>query len=152
MASTASRITIRQLEYFVAVAENGTLAAAAAAHHISQSAISLAISDLEQTLGVQLLLRRKARGVALTSAAQHILPELRSVLAHVGELHSTARSLGQEISGHLPLGCYPTLTPFLMPRLLNEFPSQYPAVNIDLFEALSRRCKLGFWMAAASSP
>lgn len=129
-----SKLTLRQLEYFVTVAELGTMAAAADRHHISQSAISAAVTDLERTLEVQLFMRRKARGVALTDAARQVLPEVRSLLAHLGEVESTARELGQSVGGDLLLGCYPTLTPFLLPRILSDFPRQHPAVTIQLFE------------------
>jgi len=101
---------------------------------VSQSAVSLAISDLESVLGVQLFLRRKAKGVALTGAARTILPQIRSLLAQAEELHSTARSLGEAVEGTLLLGCFPTLTPFLLPPILREFPRRHPSVVIDLFE------------------
>ena len=134
MTGATSRFTLRQLEYFVTVADEGTMAGAADRHHISQSAISLAISDLERALAVQLFMRRKARGVTLTAAARQVLPEIRSLLAHAGEVQSSARSLGQSVSGDLLLGCYPTLTPFLMPEILRRFPAQHPSVTVRLFE------------------
>lgn len=134
MADRSPRFTLRQLEYFLAVAEEGTMAGAAEQHHISQSAISLAITDLERALGVQLFMRRKARGIELTGAARQVLPEIRSLLAHVGEVQSTARSLGKSVSGTMVLGCYPTLTPYLMPEILRQFPERYPSVTLSLFE------------------
>ncbi|MFE4664642.1 LysR family transcriptional regulator [Streptomyces sp. NPDC056716] len=134
MAARGIRITLRQLDYFVSVAEEGTMAGAAERHHISQSAISLAINDLERALGVQLFMRRKSRGIELTGAAREVLPEIRSLLSHAGEVESTARSLGQTVSGNLTLGCYSSLTPFLMPEILRGFPRLHPAVTLHLFE------------------
>jgi DNA-binding transcriptional LysR family regulator len=127
-------LTFRQLEYFVTVADAGTMSRAAAQHHISQSAISLAISDLERSLGVQLVLRRKARGIALTEAARQVLPEIRHLLSHAGEVQSTARSLGQSVSGDLLVGCFPSLTPFLLPKILRRFSREHPSVAVQLFE------------------
>jgi DNA-binding transcriptional LysR family regulator len=75
MTEASPRFTLRQLEYFVTVADEGTMAGAANRHQISQSAISLAISDLERALAVQLFIRRKARGVTLSAAARQVLPE-----------------------------------------------------------------------------
>lgn len=49
-------------------------------------------------------------------------------------MQSTARSLGQSVSGDLALGCYPTLTPFLLPEILRRFPAQHPSVTVRLFE------------------
>lgn len=134
MTGISPKITLRQLEYFVTVADEGTMAAAAERHHISQSAISLSITDLERALGVQLFMRRKSRGIALTGAAREVLPEVRSLLSHVGEVQTTARSLGQSVTGELLLGCFPTLTPFVLPKILRKFPEQHPDVTVRLFE------------------
>ncbi len=134
MSPGVEKFSLRQLRYFVTVAEAGTMAAAAERHHISQSAISLAITQLEQALGVQLFLRRKSRGIALTDAARRVLPEARSLLAHAGEVQSTALSLGQTLSGELTVGCFPTLTPFVLPDILSRFPREHPGVTLQLFE------------------
>jgi DNA-binding transcriptional LysR family regulator len=134
MVDPAARFTLRQLEYFVSVADEGTMAGAAGRHHISQSAVSLAINELERALGVQLFMRRRARGIELTGAAREVLPEVRRLLEHAAEVQATARSVGQTISGDLVLGCYPTLTPFLLPEILRRLPEQHPSVTVRLFE------------------
>ena len=67
---TVAEYTPRQLEYFVAVAECGSVTGAAARVHLSQSAMSTALADLERALDVQLLLRHHARGVTLTAACE----------------------------------------------------------------------------------
>jgi DNA-binding transcriptional LysR family regulator len=129
-----TRLTLRQLDYFVTAAELGTMASAAERHHISQSAVALAITELERALGVQLFMRRKSRGIVLTDAARHVLPEVRNLLSHVSEVESTARSLGQSVSGTLTLGCFPTLTPFLLPEVLRRLPERHPSVTVQLYE------------------
>lgn len=55
-------------------------------------------------------------------------------MGHVSEVQSTARGLGQSVTGDLVLGCYPTLTPFLLPEILRHFPRQHPSVAVRLFE------------------
>lgn len=132
--STIENFSLRQLQYFVTVADEGTLAGAAARHHISQSAMSLAMSQLERVLGVQLFMRRRSRGIEMTDAARRVLPEVRSLLAHAGEVHATARSMGQTVSGDLSVGCFPTLTPFVLPEILRRFPQEHPDVRVNLFE------------------
>jgi DNA-binding transcriptional LysR family regulator len=127
----STRVTLRELEYFVATADAGTMSGAAEEFLVSQSAVSLAIAHLEQTLGAQVLLRHKAKGVSLTPAGMHLLVEARRLLEHAGELETSVRSLGQELSGRLPIGCFPTLTPFLIPRILQELPRRHPGVQID---------------------
>jgi DNA-binding transcriptional LysR family regulator len=132
---TASlHITLRQLEYALAVADDGTMSGAAETLNVSQSAVSMAVAGLEQALGVQLFMRRKAKGVTLTGVGRTVLPEIRRLLTQAEDLQSTARGLGQSVGGPLALGCYPPLTPFLVPRILNAFPRRHPLVDIRLFE------------------
>lgn len=134
MAGPGLPFTLRQLEYFLTVTDQGTMAGAAERHHISPSAVSLAINELERALGVQLVMRRKARGIELTAAAREVLPEVRRLLEHAAEVQSTVRSAGLSVSGDLMLGCYPTLTPFLLPEIIRRFPEQHPLVTVRLFE------------------
>jgi len=93
--------TLRQLEYFVAVAETGTVTAAAAKVHLSQSAMSTALADLERLLAVQLVLRHHARGITLTAAGSRLLVEARQLLRQADELQSLATHLGGEVTGRL---------------------------------------------------
>ncbi|MGW8765903.1 LysR family transcriptional regulator [Streptomyces sp. NPDC055815] len=127
-------LSLRQLTYFVAAAEAGTIAGAAAREHISQSTVSLAISELERTLGVQLFLRRQAKGLTITQAGQAVLADARPLLAHADELVSSARSLGGQLSGSLTIGCYTTLAPFLMPGVLEGFAEEHPTVELSFTE------------------
>ncbi|MGH3367291.1 MAG: LysR family transcriptional regulator [Nocardioidaceae bacterium] len=126
--------SLRQLEYFIAVANTGTMSAAAGQFHVSQSAVSLAVGQMERTLGVQLFLRRRSKGLSLTPAGSQLLTDARRLLEHAGELQASARSLGQELTGRLVVGCFPTLTPFLMGRMLEEFPRRHPGVVVDFLE------------------
>lgn len=132
-----SRITLRQLEYFAAAANNGTMSRAAEEFLVSQSAVSLAIAHLERSLGAQLFLRRRAKGLSLTPAGTHLLTEVRRLLEHVGELESSVESLGRDLTGRLRIGCFPTLTPFLVPHILQEFPRRHPGVRIDFRDGSS---------------
>lgn len=132
--SIPPRVSLRQLAYFVAAADLGTMTEAARRSHVSQSAVSLALGDLERTLGVQLVLRHKARGLTLTPAGRHVLVDARRLLNQAGELESTARSLGVDLGGRLTIGCYLTLAPFLLPRILDEFYTAQPGVELDFVE------------------
>ena len=127
-------LTLRQLQYFVAAADAGSMTAAGAAEHVSQSAVSLAISDLERALGTQLFLRHRARGLTLTPAGRHMVIEARAVLARATDLVSEARSLGEELRGPLTVACYDTIAPFVMPGLLTSFRETHPHVDVELRE------------------
>lgn len=127
-------LSLRQLRFFVAAAEAGTIAGAAASEHISQSAVALAISELERTLGVQLFLRRQAKGLTITQAGLAVLADARPLLAHAEELVSSARNLGGQASGTLAAGCFTTLASFLMSGVLEGFAAEYPAVQLNFTE------------------
>ena len=127
-------MTLRQMEYFVAVAERGSITAAAAELPISESAVSVAITELESMVGVRLLHRVRARGVTLTAAGSALLPELRSLVARARELERNAADLGSAVAGELKVALDPVLTPVLLPRLMSGFVSRYPAVNFSFME------------------
>src|SRR5258708_15491426 len=127
------RMTLRQMEYFVAVAERGSIAAAAAELPISESAVSVAISELESIVGVRLLHRVRARGVTLTAAGTALLPELQSLVARARELERNAADIGSAVAGELKVALDPVLTPVL-PQLMSGFLSRYPAVNFSFLE------------------
>jgi DNA-binding transcriptional LysR family regulator len=128
------RMTLRQMEYFVAVAERGSITAAAAELPISESAVSVAISELESIVGVRLLHRVRARGVTLTAAGSLLLPELRSLVARARELERSAADLGSAVAGELKVALDPVLTPVLLPRLMSGFVSRYPTVDFSFME------------------
>lgn len=143
--------TLVQLHYFVTAAELGSMTAASRALLISQSAISTAVAQLERELGVQLLIRHHAKGLALTRAGERFLVSARDLLAHAGQVAETARGLGGELSGDLAVGCFVVLSPFYLPRLLDQFTRRHPGVRVSLFEGelaalqtalLDGRCEL----------
>ena len=86
----AMRFTLRQIEYFVAVGELGSIALASERLHISSPSISTAISQLETTLGLQLFIRQHAQGLALTPAGRRVLAEAKTLLAQAQALHGVA--------------------------------------------------------------
>lgn len=130
----APPFTLRQLAYFVAAAEHGSMTAAGRAVHVSQSAISLAVGDLERELGAQLFIRHHAHGLSLTPAGRRIIAGARALLAGAAVLADDARELGDALTGDLTVACYTTIAPFLMPRLAAGFASKQPAVRLELRE------------------
>ncbi|MBP2327244.1 DNA-binding transcriptional LysR family regulator [Kibdelosporangium banguiense] len=128
------RISLRQLDYFVAAAETGTMTAAAGHLHVSQSAVSLAIAELERQMGVQLVLRHKAKGLTLTAAGRRLLPEARALLARSDEVRADMLEAGRAPAGRLVIGCFTTIAPFLLPDLLEDFHAAYPEVTLDFVE------------------
>ena len=126
-------LTLRQLEYLVAVAEVGSLTRAASDLHVSQSALSMAIADLERTLDVQLFIRQP-RGVTPTSVGHRVLADARRLLSGVGDLQNAARDAHESMSGQLVVGCYSTLSPILLPPVIAAFAEHHPAVDLQFVE------------------
>lgn len=127
--------TLVQLRYFAAAAELGSMTAAARELVVSQSAVSTAVAQLEKELGVQLLLRHHARGLALTPAGRAFHTKLREFLAHSQELADTAANAGKELVGTLVVGCFDTLAPFWLPHLVTRYAEHHPAVGVEVIEA-----------------
>lgn len=126
--------TLVQLRYFAVAAELGSMTGAARELMVSQSAISTAVAQLEKELGVQLLLRHHARGLTLTAAGVEFHRELRSYLVHTAELAEIARSAGEALVGDLTVGCFTTLGPFELPRLLAACERDHPDIRISVIE------------------
>ncbi len=126
--------TLRQLEYFVAVAEAGSVTKAAAAVHLSQSAMSAALADLEGALSVQLLVRHHARGISLTPAGKEMLVASRQLLASAADLRSVAQGLGTSLSGNLSIGCFQVVAPYLLPTLLAAAAETMPNLHLQTTE------------------
>jgi DNA-binding transcriptional LysR family regulator len=125
--------TLRQLEYLVAVAEQGTFGAAAEAVHVSQPAMSAQIAELEQKLGVTLF-ERDRRGARVTPEGEAIVTAARRVLAEAGELVRLASDRRGDLVGQLTLGVIPTMAPYLLPTVVREIRRRYPATELRLRE------------------
>ena len=126
-----TEVSLRQLELFAALPNFTTLSAAAAHLHISESALSQAITGLERAVGEQLCVRRKARGLTLTPTGQQFAKQARQIVADTRELVLSAGG-GQQLSGPVKLGCYSTFATNVVPELLEGFPRRHPGVHIEI--------------------
>lgn len=128
------RYTLRQIQYFVAVADSGSISRAAELSHVSQAGMSLAVTELEKAVGTQLLVRHKAKGVTLTSAGRRFVVDARSLLRHAEELQFTITERGDELAGPLAIGCYTTLSPFWIPLITAGFAAPNPKLSLSTVE------------------
>lgn len=124
---------LRHLRYFIAVVEAGSLTAAAARLHMSQPPLSVAITQLESTLGVQLL-TRTSRGVEPTSAGRYLLDASSRILGDLEQLASTLGRFGSGMAGSLTMAAVPQLMWRRIPQLLRDFASVAPGVDIRLID------------------
>lgn len=129
-----NELTLRQLEYFVAVAETRSITGAAERSHVSQAAVSLALTELEKTLGVTLTIRRPAKGVALTAEGRAILPEARAIIDQTQQLAERVSRARKTLSGPLHIGCFRTLSMHVIPHLMEWFSVHYPEVELMVDE------------------
>ncbi|WP_425495879.1 LysR family transcriptional regulator [Paraburkholderia bonniea] len=127
---------LRQLRYFVAVAEEKHFGRAAARLSMTQPPLSQAIRALEETLGVTLFARTK-RSVELTAVGADLLPEVQRLLASAEALRPLAQSLAHGEAGRLSLAFVSTADYGLLPLLLSDFGARYPGVRLQLAEATS---------------
>ncbi|GAB4503884.1 MAG: selenium metabolism-associated LysR family transcriptional regulator [Anaerolineales bacterium] len=120
-------IEISQLKVFLAAAEEESFSAAARRLHMSQSAVSQNIQNLEKTYGVELFIRR-GRSVELSEAGETILPTAREVINAARLLEDNLQNVNNEVGGELIIGCSTSAGKYLMPTLLSSFQRRYPAV------------------------
>ncbi len=128
------RFTFRQLEYFVAVGESGSIAVAAENVNVSSPSISAAIGQLEAELGLQLFVRKHARGLALTQAGRQMMAQAITVLNQANALTRLASDMSGKVQGPLALGCLLTFAQLIAPQLRRVFEHRYPDVRVSQFE------------------
>lgn len=139
------RYTLRQLEYFIAAGETGSITVAAERIAISQPSISAAIAHLEREWRVQLFIRHHAQGLSLTPGGRTMLREAKDVVQRAAGLYAAASASLDQVRGALTLGCMTTLAPMLVPEILRSFGDAYPGVRLRSVEgdAASLAARLG---------
>ncbi|MGB5739184.1 MAG: LysR substrate-binding domain-containing protein, partial [Woeseia sp.] len=125
--------TIKQLRYFVALAEREHFGKAAADCFVSQSAFSAAIQELESTLDTQLV-DRTNRQVTITAAGQEIEVQARLVLRDLDAIIEMAGERQEPLTSDLRLGVIPTIAPFLLPKVLPKLRKAFPKLTLYLHE------------------
>ncbi|QUQ67596.1 LysR family transcriptional regulator [Kutzneria sp. CA-103260] len=124
----------RQLEYFVAVAEELSFTRAALRLHAVQSTVSAGIKSLESDLRT-VLFDRSTRAVALTPAGAAFLPEAKAALAALDRARAVVEEAGAGLRGSLRIGTMTTVGNIDLPGLLGAFHHRYPLVDLHLIES-----------------
>ncbi|MBF6440230.1 LysR family transcriptional regulator [Nocardia cyriacigeorgica] len=126
---------IRQLHYFIAVAEAGNFTRAAERVHVAQSGISTHIKALERELGQRLFVR-KPRGVTLTAAGAALLPHAVEVMDAIAAGRASIDALSGLLTGHVAVGTITSISPrsIDLPEILASFHRDHPGVDITLVE------------------
>lgn len=130
-----SGLSLRDLEYVVAVCDEGHFGRAAERCNVSQPTLSVQVRKLEGTLGLVLFERSKRR-VLLTPAGQAIVRQARAVLAEAQKLLALAsEGRGAPLTGRIVLAAIQTLGPYLFPQVLRPLRDEYPLLSLALSEA-----------------
>ncbi|PKP75813.1 MAG: LysR family transcriptional regulator [Alphaproteobacteria bacterium HGW-Alphaproteobacteria-6] len=124
------RISLRQLDYLVAVCDCGSVAAAAARLNVSSPSISAAIAQAEAAFGLQLFIRRHAHGLTPTRGGLQFARQARRVLAEAAHLGTLAAEITGTVGGPLHVGCLLTFAQIVLPALRRGFAENHPAVTL----------------------
>jgi DNA-binding transcriptional LysR family regulator len=137
-------LRLRQLRYFVVVAEEGQITRAAAKLHLAQPALSQAITQLEGQLAVKLL-ERHPRGVSLTSAGEAFFTKARAALDAVAEADLAAQSLSRARRGTVEFGFIGAPPMLDAPELFAAFAAVHPDVEVTFRELRFPSNSLAAW-------
>jgi Transcriptional regulator len=129
-----SRITLKQLRYFEALARHRHFGRAAEACAISQPALSLQMKELEALIGAPLI-ERGPRRILLSGLGEALAERAREVLRAVDEIEDLARAEGAALAGRLRLGAIPTVAPYLLPGLVKDLMARHPELELRPREA-----------------
>jgi LysR family hydrogen peroxide-inducible transcriptional activator len=143
---TALPVSLRQLQYLVAVADLGGFRKAADVCHVSQPSLSAQVALAERMLGVQVFERNRRR-VRVSPAGVRVIEQARQVLVAARDLTELARQVADPFRGTLRLGVIPTVCPYLLPEVTPVLARAYPDLAIVWSEertsALVRQVKDG---------
>jgi LysR family hydrogen peroxide-inducible transcriptional activator len=135
---SALAISLRQLQYIVAVAEQGSFRRAAEICHVAQPSLSAQVAVAERALGVQLF-ERTGRRVRVPAAAAPLVAQARRVLTAAGEMQQLARRRSDPFHGTLRLGVIPTICPYLLPEIARPLARAYPHLTVEWSEERTAR-------------
>jgi LysR family hydrogen peroxide-inducible transcriptional activator len=135
---TAYLPTLRQLQYLVAVHDEGHFGRAAESCFVTQSTLSAGVQELEKLLGTKLV-ERSRQGIRFTPLGKEIVQRARRLLRDAEEIAGLAKAAGRPLSGELSMGVIPTIAPFLLPRVLPRLRKTYPELKLYLREETSQQ-------------
>jgi LysR family hydrogen peroxide-inducible transcriptional activator len=129
--------TLKQLQYLVALEEEGHFGRAADACFVTQSTLSGGIRELESLIGI-VLVERTRRVVRFTPLGARVAAKARRILREAEELADMVRAAGRPLAGELRMGVIPTIAPFLLPGLLPRLRGEFPELRLYLREETSQ--------------
>ncbi|WP_296405855.1 LysR family transcriptional regulator [Psychrobacter sp.] len=126
-----SRITLRQMEYFVATAENCSILIASEKIHVSSPSISAAIAHMESELNVQLFIRQHAKGLVLTEIGERVEEACTIILCEASDLYSLSSDFTGSMSGKIKVGCFSAFAPSIYAEVIHGFANLYEQIDLE---------------------
>ena len=127
-------MTLTQLKYTLAVAEEGNFTIAADKCFVTQPTLSMQVQKLEEELGVKLF-NRNTKPIKLTQIGNKILSQAKTIVEEAKRMDDIVAIEKGEVKGDFKLGIIPTVMPTLLPLFLNTFIKKYPKVNLKIEES-----------------
>lgn len=124
-------ITLRQLEIFIAVAETQQVTRASEKLHLTQSAVSMALQELQNQLGGPLFDRR-GRRLLINDRGRFLLPLGKEILCQVNNVESLMTERGDTVTGSLKIVASSTIGNYVLPYLIGVFKKLHPAVSLNM--------------------
>ncbi len=124
-------ITLRQLEIFIAVAETAQVTKASKKLFVTQSAVSMALAELENQLGGSLF-DRHGRSLLLNARGRYLLPLAKDITAQVANVETIMSERNDKLSGHIEIIASLSLGNYIMPYLIGAFKRIHPKVHINM--------------------
>jgi DNA-binding transcriptional LysR family regulator len=121
------------VQAFVAVADLGNFRKAAGALHITQTALTRRLQNLEAHLGV-MLIERTTRSVSLTTVGEGFLPRARRLLSELSAALLSIRETGNSQRGDIAIACVPTVGVHYLPRIIQEYARRFPDNRIKILD------------------
>lgn len=139
---SAKRPTIKQLEYFLAVAKASNFRKAAQKLGVSQPTLTMQIAAMEEEMGLQLFDRSRA-GTLLTPAGRDLLPVARDILEQYDQLGTVIEGRNRQLGGSFRLGVSPTLGQSVLPKLMGPLHKRYPDLQLHIREDIPQNLGQG---------
>jgi len=129
ISCTFGPMDLRDLRYFAAIAESGSMTAAAKALHVSQPTLTVAMQNLEEELTTQLLVRERS-GVRLTSTGEELLRHAKDVFHLLDRAAQRIKNLESEDEGTFVIGCHESLGAYFLPDFMAKFLRDHPSIEL----------------------
>jgi DNA-binding transcriptional LysR family regulator len=150
-------ITLRQLEIFIAVAETAQVTKASKKLFVTQSAVSMALAELENQLGGSLF-DRHGRSLLLNARGRYLLPLSKDIICQVSNIETIMSERNDKLDGRIEVVASTTLGNYILPYLIGAFKRVHPNVHVNLQVyntrhaekmVLDKEMDVGFWYCAA---